>query len=1590
MPKQPTRKLPTEELQTPELPTPTLQKPELPAVRLPTEELQTPELPTPTLQIPELPAAKLPTKELQTPELPTPTLLQAPKLPAAKPLTEELQTPELPMAKVPETKLSEVELPMLELPALALPTAELSTSDLHVATLPSLDVQSLPPPQSELRPRESHPPVVGLPERLMSLDSYAKGHWIDLSGMPSNKPWLVDRSAFVAAVEQQIRRALTAEDYFQAELFVTALNDLGERNGLLATDIVACSALAANPNAPDAAVDPQRVLRLREVAADPSQEPCRPEALRVLIGLEALRPSLDQALNADEIDILLARGAFRLSPLHEVLGTLLRLAGQGTLALAELRSAIRVQSSLRTREQIQAELRQRRGDLWETYRRKAHAAGGMLRIRHCIEAWDHWLRQLSPLAQMLFPVEKGGKPTIDIASSQAALPQLAAAVSRIAESQDVWYDERKRFDREVQGLLAAVQATVDLAADLATQNNSSRSTPIARPISSSQLDSIAMRSCQDPYEELVRVLLLRALDRQSALAGATTEPSADFYVNRPRLKELKLVADGTLQQAAALIAAKGNSIASLPDRQHLCEIIVSVHLPKLRQLEIELDQVAAVTLSNHLRSIAAAAGQLVQSSPIDSPTEQLRLVPPWLEEVRAHGAGVLVRLKPIEVNSSVSCRPAFRTLLIRVAAVEQYQNPSAHLANLEHDLPVRQAKTQKDLLSAWRRGLSGDTGKRDQPIKTAFCTWALDCTYGNRTLYKAGRNEPKEFTLLTSDIIAWLAAAGHNPSFFPQLRQHDALVVMTAVATVGGHNMVPAIWGRASQFRRSMVAVLAPGIRATERRELLEYASQRDVTLAIVDDVDLLRLMNPEGSRRDSVLGLLEIILEQQPIRRITPFSAQDGQHVAIEMFVGRREEARELAVTAKYSRLFSGRKLGKSALLRYVTEMYDGERLPSLNMLRILDVSAVGVRYEQDMVFKILRRMEQKLGYLPLAAQSGKEDPAHRLAHSLADYLDSHPGESLLIFLDEADVFVEEQIQQYAQTRETCLSFRMRSEMMAQTDSRGLPRVRFVFAGYRVTDRSRGAWANWGQVLRLGPLSAEDAARLIGGPLGRLGIDAVAVADDIAFRCGYQPAVLHHFGQLLLERLIDRGSLFPGLVSDCFNTPRIQEEIHSVVWNNFESSPAAYVVFAALCLVLEKEPPTEGILDAPGSILVQLRKLDPDLSWLGPIEEGQLSRIQTFLDEFVNRQLVVGDRSSKQYRLRFPHHLQAILDSPEDTTQRALTRLKEVRRGLGEQLASVPGLLSAERAEQVALALHTPANELPGPAMFAGWHWPDALGDPSGGLVAQLGLVGREIVRAEDIDWRFSATWLKEEQLVILNAHSDEVKEVLDRRDRTLPPVLFCGGADLLRWSLQRDAQPDISYDFVEFGRLSPYELRWWFFRRRGLEFHDTDAFDLLWQLTSGIPLLVKTLDDLLRATDREPTTSPGLTVSVERLQSVKLRFTQALTGLAATLVSGSRALQLAPRERQLLRLFTMISKEFAYKEFSWNDVQEFFPLFSEVLPSFGEPPGSQDRIALQVLQLLGLLPSESARSSFNPFNRLVALRAGDAVFSLVEHMES
>ena len=171
--------------------------------------------------------------------------------------------------------------------------------------------------------------------------------------------------------------------------------------------------------------------------------------------------------------------------------------------------------------------------------------------------------------------------------------------------------------------------------------------------------------------------------------------------------------------------------------------------------------------------------------------------------------------------------------------------------------------------------------------------------------------------------------------------------------------------------------------------------------------------------------------------------------------------------------------------------------------------VSASAKHSEHDFVDHIVAAMEELLS-LDFHAEREKWQhvPARMLASVMERFRRENPTTSLLVLLDEADSFIEAQIHEYRRRRESCLSFEMRSNIESAHDCTGLPRIRFLFSGYRTAHVREGAWVNWRRDLLLKPLAPKDAASLIAGPLARLGIDASDEASAVAYRCGYQPGV--------------------------------------------------------------------------------------------------------------------------------------------------------------------------------------------------------------------------------------------------------------------------------------------------------------------------------------------------------------------------------------------------------------------------------------------------------------------------------------------------
>ena len=122
-----------------------------------------------------------------------------------------------------------------------------------------------------------------------------------------------------------------------------------------------------------------------------------------------------------------------------------------------------------------------------------------------------------------------------------------------------------------------------------------------------------------------------------------------------------------------------------------------------------------------------------------------------------------------------------------------------------------------------------------------------------------------------------------QPTFLPQLHAAQHLVVITApeapsepdyqrlvidIATVHGKNAI--------------VAVLCPGMTRRVRDDLHRKLRQSSLFAGTVDDLDLCRLLNPGGIQPNPIVGLLEIVLEQQPWKAHNPFSVPEGSEMRL------------------------------------------------------------------------------------------------------------------------------------------------------------------------------------------------------------------------------------------------------------------------------------------------------------------------------------------------------------------------------------------------------------------------------------------------------------------------------------------------------------------------------------------------------------------------------------------------------------------------------------------------------------------------------------------------------------------------------------
>lgn len=817
----------------------------------------------------------------------------------------------------------------------------------------------------------------------------------------------------------------------------------------------------------------------------------------------------------------------------------------------------------------------------------------------------------------------------------------------------------------------------------------------------------------------------------------------------------------------------------------------------------------------------------------------------------------------------------------------------------------------------------------------------------------------------------YFQASGRNPSFVPQLAILSKIVIVSPAA--GARTGVNALdeYARSISVEQENVLVvfLEPGMPKLRRDDLCRGLRERGLLGAIVDDYDLCRIcQSVKDSDAPAFVALLEILFEQQNLERVSPFSTQDGQHIRVETFVGRTTEADALAFTGKYSRVFSGRKLGKSALLKYIARRYDKQLLPSGQRLHVLFIAIAGGDTEQYVVDCIVDQMARRFGRPEpqvIGEQMDRRQRA-RLSAYMHQFLASNPNDSLLLILDEADSFVEEQLANYDTVREASLSFCLLKELPAEVDRNDLPRIRTIFSGYRVTNTSDGVWANGGDVLVLHPLSELEAVRFVTGTLARIGVDIGDHGSYIARRCGRQPAVLIRFGEVLLKHLARAGfaqgretlRVSSATVTAALADQVVADEIRTVVANNFQGNRIGHAIFGATLLCLKDLAPGHALTDGPSQVLAKLQEIDPDLTWLTRIDASPTAVIERNLQEFIDRELLTVSDSQRfgmrEYRLKFPHFLPVLTQS--DTSLDVRLRIRSLRDKSPSRLGRCA--LSESMLDRVRYCYReTSIRDCR--LVVVGGHWLSALLDSKCGLANRLGSANWEQSHLEGSLENELMARVGAGVRLLLNPPVTAWQSLLSVQSER--PLVVVGGIQWVRTALEHQIRgEEAPIQVIAQGRLPDDTMRWWLEGARALHFESPERLDDFVSLTDGIPLFAAAYDRELHAL---PATAP----SAEALaQAVKSLGPQGMDLLARELLAPLGSDALTAREVELLIMAVKVSKEL---EGALFDLEGEFAEYWECVPDANPfiPPMSlpEDRLALLVLIASGLISVQDEAAS-------------------------
>lgn len=351
-----------------------------------------------------------------------------------------------------------------------------------------------------------------------------------------------------------------------------------------------------------------------------------------------------------------------------------------------------------------------------------------------------------------------------------------------------------------------------------------------------------------------------------------------------------------------------------------------------------------------------------------------------------------------------------------------------------------------------------------------------------------------------------------TPTFGSAAHGQYALFVCWERKTVDG--IIQAVRNAWETMPKPTIVLYFETLRAADRRLLAESCRRKGLSIALIDRAVMAYLGTREDVRLDA---LMHVCLPFSGSTPYTPFALGD---VPREMFYGRRDELRLVQDPNGPLFVYGGRQLGKSALLK--TAMSEYNKIDEHHVSLYLDLKAEGIGewHRSDDLWRVLLPRLQGAGVIdPKTSPKAGADTAVSL---ISAWLDADERRHLLLLLDEADAFLDQDSQPRSNGRAEFKNVYRLKNLMTQSQRRFKP----VFAGLHQVQRfhtqSNGPMAHVGTEIPVGPLPAAEAYKLVVRPMQAIGyrFESPDVVWRLLSHTNYQASLIQLFCQELVNDL--------------------------------------------------------------------------------------------------------------------------------------------------------------------------------------------------------------------------------------------------------------------------------------------------------------------------------------------------------------------------------------------------------------------------------------------------------------------------------------